>query len=45
MRGYCGKILDIDLSDGRVKTIRLEEEVFINIYFLTSLIMMNFGIY
>jgi len=27
MRGYCGKILDIDLSDGRVKTIRLEEEV------------------
>ena len=27
MRGYCGKILDIDLSNGRVKTIRLEEEV------------------
>ena len=27
MRGYCGKILDIDLSNERVKTIRLEEEV------------------
>ena len=27
MRGYAGKILDIDLSSGNIKTIKLEEEI------------------
>jgi len=27
MRGYAGKILDVDLSSGSIKTIKIEEEV------------------